>query len=169
MFHVFPVPRSTEPGSVAIDSRERSERMHATAAERPIWDIPTPAPWSLLQVLAVGLGGFFIVLGAVALADTGLEAWTGVEATVWGFRHNSLLAVIEILVGLFILSASPSASAARSALVGFGTLLVVVGAVMLLEPAVLRDVLGANRQVGALYTATGAGAVVLGALVPMRQ
>ncbi|MBI5156963.1 MAG: DUF4383 domain-containing protein [Acidimicrobiia bacterium] len=141
-----------------------------TAERRIIWDVPSPVPpLSLLQVLAVALGGFFIVFGSVALARTGVQAWTGVEATVWGFRHNSLLAVIEILVGLFILSASPSAPAARSALVGFGTLLAVCGAFMVLEPDVLRDVLGINRQVGVLYAATGAGAVALGALVPIRQ
>ncbi len=168
MFHVFPVPRPTEPSPVALDPFERSEGLHATA-ERPIPERPIPPPSNVLQVLALVFGGFFVVLGAVALAQTGLQAWTGAEATVWGFRHNSLLAVIEILVGLFIVSASPSPSSARSALVGFGTLVVVVGAVLLLEPDVLRDVLGTNRQVGVLYTATGAGAVLLGALVPIER
>ena|SRR3989304_1002268 len=169
MFHVFPVPRSTKLSFVALDPIERSEQWHATAERPIIWDVPTPAPWSLLQVLAAGLGGFFIVLGAVALAETGLQAWTGAEATVWGFRHSSLLAVIEILVGLFLLNATPSVLAARSTLVWLGAMLAILGAIVLVEPQALRDVLGANRQIGVLYAATGAGAVFLGAMVPMQR
>lgn len=170
MFHVFPVPRPVDNPRVAtLEPHEAAEQAQSRTAERPRVERAAQAPWSLLQLIAAGLGGFLIVAGAIALVTTGVSSWTEPTTTVWGFRHTPLMAVAEIVLGLCLLAATPSAFAARGALFGFGSLMAVFGAIVLLEPGVFDDLLGVNRQIGVLYAAGGAGAVLLGAVIPIKR
>lgn len=168
-FHVLPIPRPVDNPRVAtLDPHEMPELTNSTTAP-PRAGRATWAPWSPLQLIVAGLGGFLIVLGTLALASTGVPSWTEPTTTVWGFRHSPLMAVIEIVLGLCLLGATPSAFAARGALFGFGSLMAVFGAIVLLEPGVFSGLLGVNRQVGVLYAAGGTGAMLLGGLVPIMR
>lgn len=127
----------------------------------------TWTPWSPLQLVVAVLGGYLIVLGVLAIDAAGLNSWTHPDVTVWGFRHTPLMAAIEVAIGLAILSAVTSPFAARTTLIGFGALMAVFGVIVLLAPGVFDELLGANRQLGLLYTAAGCGGMVLGSALPI--
>ena len=170
MFTVFPIPRPVESTLVAPDLRARAERLHSIDDFILESRTMSSVPWRPIQSIVVALGGFFLVLGVAALFTTGIvTGWSHPEATVWGFRHTPLLAGIEILLGLSLVGAARSARAARFAAFGFGIVMAIFGAIVLLEPGVFREVLGANRPIGVLYTATGAGAVLLGGLLAILR
>jgi hypothetical protein len=120
-----------------------------------------------LQLVAAVLGGFLIVLGVLAINAAGFESWTDPNVVVWGFRHTPMMAAIEIVLGLAILSATTSPFAARTTLIGLGALMAVFGAVVILEPSVFADWLGVNRQMGVFYVAAGCGGISLSSLVPI--
>jgi hypothetical protein len=134
----------------------------STKSRRATW-----GPWSPAQIVAVVLGGFLVILGTMALARVGMSSLTSPTDTVWGLAHTPLMALIEIALGLFILTSAPYPFTARTTLCGIGALMAVFGIVMLIEPAVFSDTLGINRQMGLLYTATGAGSTVLGWVSPV--
>ena len=170
MFNVVPLTRPAESQltqkvhTTPVDevvvvegTRGTSEPILRTAVVKPAW--------SVLQPIAAILGGFLVVLGAAVIVDTGISDWTGSTATIWGFTHTPLLAAAEIGLGLFLLASSASAKATRAALIGFGALMAAFGAIVLLEPGMFEDTLAANRQVGVLHAAAGAGSVILGSLV----
>jgi hypothetical protein len=117
--------------------------------------------------VAALLGGFLVVLGVIALARSGLDSWTAPTELVWGFGHTPLMAVIEILLGLGMLAAVSNPFTAKTTLAGLGALMAVFGAIVLLEPAVFDDLLGANRRMGLLYAGSGAGGVLLSTLIPV--
>lgn len=166
MFLMFPVPRAVEPREPrsAATTTEEVEMTDTARAQRAR---ATWAPWSPLQLIVAGLGGFLVVLGVLAISSAGFNSWTEPDVAVWGFRHTPLMAGIEIVLGLALLSATTSPFAARTTLMGFGALMAVFGAIVLVEPKVFGDLLGANRQMGVLYTAAGCGGIALSSLVPI--
>ncbi len=167
MLTVLPILRPTEP---RVDTYQVVVETDAThTGSRPIQERRRLATWSPLQLVVAALGGFLIVLGAMVLVDTGVASWTESTATVWGFSHTPLMAVIDIVLGLLLLASSGGPSAARAALFGFGSLMAIFGAIVLLEPGVFGDVLGVNRQVGVFYASAGAGSVFLGGLIPAMR
>lgn len=166
MFTVLPILRPTEPridthaGVVETDAMHTGDQV---VVRRRV------ATWSPLQLVIAALGGFFIVLGSLILVEGGVASWTETTATVWGFSHTPLMAVIDIVLGLFLLGSAASPGSARSALFGFGLLMAVFGAIVLLEPEVFGDVLGVNRQVGVFHLSAGAGSMFLGGLIPAMR
>lgn len=124
-------------------------------------------PWSPAQLIVGALGGFLTVLGALVLFRGGVGDWTDPIVSVWGFSHTPLMAVIEVSLGLFILSAAADPTSAKGTLVGIGGLMAVFGIVTLADPGAFREVLGVDRQMGVLYTTFGVGGFVLGHLSPV--
>ena len=125
-------------------------------------------PWSPAQLLVAAVGVFLAVIGGIALAQLGgFGEWTRPETTVLGFGHTPLFAVIEIVVGLFIMADAVSPWGARSTLVGFGVLFLTFGLIVWLEPGALDQWLGVTRESGMLYTAMGAGGILLGTVSPV--
>ena len=125
-------------------------------------------PWSPAQLIVAAVGVFLAVLGGVALAQIGgFGEWTSPEVAVLGFGHTPLLAVIEILVGLLVMADAVSPWGARSTLVGFGVLFLTFGLIVWIEPDSLHQWLGVTTETGMLYTALGAGGVLLGTASPV--
>lgn len=125
-------------------------------------------PWSPAQLIVAAVGVFLAVIGGIALAQTGgFGDWTGPQTTVLGFGHTPLLAVIEIAVGLLIMTDAVSPWGARSTLVGFGVLFLTFGLIVWIQPTALDQWLGVTRETGMLYTALGAGGVLLGTVSPV--
>ncbi len=81
-----------------------------TKSRRATW-----GPWSPAQIVAVVLGGFFVILGTVALARVGMSSLTSPTETVWGLAHTPLMALIEIALGLFILASAPGSAPSLAA------------------------------------------------------
>lgn len=141
-----------------------------TAVRRPR---ATWAPWSPLQLIVTVLGGFLVILGVIALSRAGFASgfadWTEPKVLVWGFAHTPLMAIIELFLGFSMLWTATSPFSARTTLAALGALMAVFGAIVLLEPGVFGDLLGANRNMGLFYLSSGAGGVLLSALVPVVQ
>lgn len=135
-----------------------------TPVRRVIW-----APWSPAQLFVGAIGAFFIVLGVLALSETGVSAWTSPRTTVWGFGHTPLMAVIEIALGFSVILAAPYPFSARGTLLGFGVLMAVFGIITIIDPSAFRDALGVNTQMGWLYLGTGLGSAVMGSIVPVFE
>lgn len=127
----------------------------------------TWGPWSPAQLIVGGLGGFLTILGALVLFRGGVGDWTAPITSVWGFSHSPLMAVIEVSLGLFILSAAADPTSAKGTLVTAGALMAVFGIVTLADPAAFHHVLGVDRQMGVLYTTFGVSGFVLGHLSPV--
>ena len=133
-----------------------------TRAQRVTW-----GPWSPAQFLVAALGGFLIILGTLVLAKTGLANLTLSRATVWGMEHTPLMALIEVLLGLFVLTNAPYPYSARNTLFGIGALMAVFGLITLIEPGLFSDTLGVNRPLGLFYAVGGTASTVLGSLSPV--
>ena len=136
----------------------------ATVIRRATW-----APWSPAQFVIAILGGFFIVLGVLVLADSGVDDWVSPQVTIWGLAHTPLMAVIEIGVGLLALMAARYPYSSRTTLFGFGTLMAVVGVLTLIEPELFGAYLGANRQMGVFYTVAGVASAAIGSIAPVIE
>ena len=133
-----------------------------TRTHRATW-----RPWSPAQLLVAGLGGFLTVLAVVVPARGGILAWTAPHTTVWGFTHTPLMGVIELALGLLILTAAADAISAKRTLTGIGVIMAVFGAIVLVDPHVFREALGVNRTMGILYAALGIAGFLLGSVSPV--
>jgi hypothetical protein len=120
------------------------------------------APWSPAQLLALGIGLFFALLGGVALARTGFnlnDVHDPHRVVGWGdWHHTPLLGAIELGFGVLMLLAAAVPGAGRAIMgflsavaVGFGIFIVADG-----MPARLHAWLGVHHANGWLYVVTGA-------------
>jgi uncharacterized membrane protein HdeD (DUF308 family) len=115
--------------------------------------------WSPAQFVAGVIGIAAIVYGAIALSDTGLDTGTLFHptATVGGFGHTPLLALIEILFGVFMLLAAlvPDGQGAMAFLsmvaLAFGVVVIAD-----LWEAKLHHWLGVSDKSGWLFVVVGA-------------
>ena len=99
MFNVLPMPRVTEPEAdhTPVVDTEEAALNSVTVTQRHVERTrPRWGPWSPLQLLSAILGGFLIVLGTLAIFETGFGSWTETTTSVWGFGHTTLMAAIEI-------------------------------------------------------------------------
>ena len=114
------------------------------------WD-RVESRWNLGSVLVLLAGAALVVLGAVALARTGIDqTWFGPTKEVAGIRHTPLLAAIEAGVGLLLVIAG---LAGAPGLAVFVCISAAMGAgVAALEPGRVADP-GSHRAV----VARGAG------------
>jgi hypothetical protein len=118
-------------------------------------------------VTAVGsaVGVLLVVIGVVALARTGfaLGELTSATASVGPFDRTPLLAIVEIVLGLSIIGASLSVD--RGGLIGVGVLALILGLVLVIEPAAFAGALGGGVTTGVLYVLVGVACLLAGFLL----
>ena len=153
------VRRTVVPGAVDAAGVRVVESGHA---DRYV----ARAPFSWVQILGLVLGAVFIVLGAVALARTGLPGsdWTQPHIGVAGLDHTPLLAILEIVFGLLLIVAGATRS--RSGLIFLGGVALIFGIITLIEPTPFHDVLGIHVPHSWLFITTGALSLIAAILAP---
>lgn len=113
----------------------------------------------LLQIVAWSLGGLLVVFGIVVLARAGLDELTLFQpvASVAGLAGSPMLAGLLVLLGTVLLVAATGDVDERGLRV-IGALLLIVGAVWVIEPAAFEPYLGIERR-------NGVAAIVVGTLL----
>lgn len=131
---------------------------------RVVW-----APWSPAQLVALVIGLFLLVLGAVTLANTGINgnSITDSKVLTWGFGQTPLLAIIEIVFGLLLVLAGAVPGAGRGTMALLGAILLAAGIVVLASSSSLYDSLGTNQATGWLGVVTGAVTLAAAMLAPI--
>jgi len=124
---------------------------------------PTAA---VAMVVALAAGVFYIVLGAIGLARTGIDDLTA-EATVAGIPHTALLALIELALGALLLVAGAERGAYRPFMTFLGALLLAFGVVVLVEPSILDEWLAMETINGVIYGASGIVIIAAGLTAPI--
>jgi hypothetical protein len=118
--------------------------------------------WSPAQAVALAVGLLFTIMGAIALARTGLSFdQPSAHVGVGGFHHTALLGIVEMIVGLAIVGAGAVPGGGRPSMTFFGVLLFGFGIVVVAEPGAFHGALGTHSGHGALYAVMGA--MLLGA------
>jgi hypothetical protein len=127
------------------------------------WD-RVESRWNLGSVLVLLAGAALAVLGAVALARTGIDrTWFGPTEEVAGIHHTPLLAVIEAGVGLLLVIAGLAGAPVLASFVGISTAM--AAGVAALEPDLVADQLATERWWLVALAVAGAGLAVL-SMVP---
>lgn len=139
--------------------------MNATTREHPTRT--RFGPWSPAQFVVGAVGVFLTVLGGVALARTGIGDWTSPTTSVLGFGHTPLFAVVEILMGVVIMSDTARPYLARRSLASTGVLFLAFGLITWIEPGAFDQWLGVTAATGALYSTLGIGAILIGSVSPI--
>jgi hypothetical protein len=127
------------------------------------WDL-VQSRWNLGSAVVLLAGAALAVLGAVALARTGInETWFRPVHEVAGIRHTPLLAAVEVGVGLLLVTAG---LAGAPGLAAFICISAAMGAgVAALEPDLVSEQLAADRWWLGVLAIAGAGLAVL-SMVP---
>ena len=127
------------------------------------------APWSPAQLVALAIGAMFTILGAVALARTGIdfENVSAQHVTVAGFHHTALLGLLEFMTGLFLIAVGAVPGGARPTMTFFGMLLLGFGLVVAIEPNAFHSAMGTHGGHGALYALSGAILLVTAMVAPV--
>jgi hypothetical protein len=118
-------------------------------------------PFTIVQVLMLAIGIFFIVLGAVGLERAGLHHIDRPRAVVGPFTMTPLLALIHLAIGVIALTGATSPAASRGTAMFLAPILIAGGIVALIQGV---RALGWNRADGFVYIITGAVALI-GAIV----
>lgn len=121
-------------------------------------------PIGVAQALAVAIGVFFIVVGAIGLARTGTRSMTAEQAEVAGLGMTGLLALIHLGVGLFAAIGAATRGTARGIMFFLGPALIALGIIALVEP--VRQ-LGWNGANGIAYLIIGVASVGGALLTPV--
>lgn len=131
---------------------------------RVVW-----APWSPAQLVALVVGLLLLVLGAVTLANTGINGsgLTGTKVLTWGFGQTPLLAIIELVFGLLLVLAGAVPGAGRGTMALLGAILLAAGIVVIASASSLYDSLGTNQAAGWLFAVAGAVTLAAAMLAPV--
>jgi multisubunit Na+/H+ antiporter MnhB subunit len=129
-----------------------------------------PRIWSPAQAVALAIGVGSIVLGAVALTETGFSTSHLYEPfeRVWTFGHTPLLAITELGFGVVMLLAAlrPAAGRALMSLLSAGAL--GAGIIILADvwPRRLHDWFGVEHRNGWLYVIVGGAGLAFAIFMP---
>jgi hypothetical protein len=98
---------------------------------------PAAEAWNPAQVIALGIGVGYLLLGLAGVARTGvpLAHLDRPYADVVGFRHSPLLGLAELGVGALLVVAGLVAGGARSLMMLLGTLITSFGVMLLVDIA----------------------------------
>jgi hypothetical protein len=145
--------RIVEDGAVAED--EVATRR--TAVERP--------PWSPAQLVALVIGIISVVIGAVALANTGVQSnamdVVRTDGPLW--HHTAWLAIGELVFGLLMISAGVVPGGARGFMTFLGILALAFGIAVLIAPNDLRT----EDAAGWAFIAAGGISLIAAAISPV--
>jgi hypothetical protein len=120
------------------------------------------------QLMLLGIGIMLLVFGGLTLSQTGFEF--GPEAThssVAGLHHTALMAIIDLGMGLVLLSAGARRRLDWGSVRLLGGISLAFGVVLLAEPAVLHSWLGTHAASGWLFVIIGALMLVTAIVHPM--
>lgn len=118
------------------------------------------------QAVAGILGLLLVIVGGVAMARVGFDSFTGETTTILGVGHTLLLGLIDLVVGLILLSSASTMFGVRSTLISLGTLALAFGAIVWIEPSPFVEYLGDGRSLGVGYLVLGLISVVAGLATP---
>src|SRR5438270_6472204 len=145
--------RIVEDGAVAED--EVATRR--TAVERP--------PWSPAQLIALVIGIISVVVGGIALANTGIHSnamdVVRTDGPLW--QHTAWLAIGEIVFGLIMIGAGVVPGGARGLMTFMGILAVAFGIAVLVAPNDLR----AEDATGWAFIIAGGVSLLAAAVSPV--
>jgi hypothetical protein len=142
-----------------LDEQVHDEHVEERETSRSVVDRRV---WSPAQLVAGAIGLFLIVVGAVALLRSGFETLTSPTATVLGYQHTPLMAIISIVLGAMFLGAAASTLGVRGTLTFLGLLSLGFGLVMAIEPDRMSQWLAGGSPLGVLYVVIGAASLVAG-------
>jgi hypothetical protein len=127
------------------------------------------APWSPAQIVVLAIGSMLTLLGAVALARTGINFndVTAQHVNVAGFHHTALLGLLEFGVGLFLIGVGAVPGAPRASMTFFGVLLLGFGIVVAASPVSFHAGLGTHSGHGFLYMISGVVLLVTAMVAPV--
>lgn len=126
------------------------------------------APWSPAQFVALAIGIFFIVLGGVALARTGMHTDAMDKMTqVGGWSHTTWLGLGELAFGLLMLVAGAVPGGLRGLMSFLGVVALGFGIIVVIQPSSFHKTLGVTSGNGWLYIVTGALAMVAAMAAPV--
>src|SRR6266568_6246448 len=96
--------------------------------------------WSPAQVVALIVGLFYGIIGAVALLRTGIhtdgqDALLHPRVSVGGFHHTPLLAMIEVGFGLLCILAGAIPGGGRTTMTFLGTVALGLGIIIVIQPS----------------------------------
>ena len=145
--------RIVDEGAVAED--EVAQRR--TAVERP--------PWSPAQLIALVIGIISVVVGGIALANTGIHSnamdVVRTDGPLW--QHTAWLAIGEIVFGLLMIGAGVVPGGARGLMTFLGILALAFGIAVLVAPSDLR----AENATGWAFIIAGGVSLLASAISPV--
>lgn len=139
--------------------RLRTHRRDATMSE----SARISEPYGIAQIFSMAFGVFFVTIGAIGLARTGLDSWTSPTTEVAGITATPLLSVIHLAVGVVALAAGAARWASRAIMTFFGAGMIALGVIALVERV---DSLGWTKANGWMYIIAGALALIAAMLTP---
>lgn len=122
-------------------------------------------PFGIAQALAIAIGIFFIVTGAVGLARTGTSSPTSDRTEVAELSMTGLLAIIHLGIGILAALGATTRGAARGILFFLGPALIAAGIIAIIQPVAG---LGWNEVVGVAYLIIGVAALVAAIVTPVE-
>jgi hypothetical protein len=131
-------------------------------ARREVVDRP---PWSPAQLVALVIGILFTVIGAVALARTGINPDTMDQVKASGplWDHTAWLAIGEIAFGLLMIGAGVIPGGARGFMTFLGILALAAGIAMLVAPEDLMT----QESTGWAFIIAGGVSLLAAAISPV--
>lgn len=165
-------PRTTEPRT---DQQSQGSKQDTPATTRRTIGVRRRSirrgPWSWAHLVGGIAGLTAIVLGAVALARTGIptDTVTAPHIVAGWLHHTPLLALLHLGLGAILLAASTTPSRDTGGLTSLGVFLGVVGLVAAIEPTAFHDALGFHAAHGVTYLAAGVLLTVAGIASPIYE
>lgn len=122
--------------------------------------------WSPAQIVALVGGVFFIVLGGIAMARAGLGDFT-THTQVGGFHHTTLLGLLELILGIFMLAMGAIPGVDRTGMIFTGSLLFAFGLVVGIQGESFHGLLGTHSNNGWLYVIIGGILLIVAVVSPV--
>ena len=120
------------------------------------------------QLMLLGAGIMLLVFGGLALSQTGFEFGAEAnQASVAGFHHTALMAIIDLGLGFVLVSAGARSRLDWGSVRLLGGISLAFGVVLLAEPAVLHSWLGTRAATGWLFVIVGAAMLVAAVVHPL--
>lgn len=144
-------------------------RTGETTRIAPHRHVPPRARIDLLRIASAVAGFYLLISALVALARTGFSGVTLFEphVEVGGLDHTPLMALISLIVGVLLLAGGTGSLATPGVRFLAGVMLV-IGAVWLIEPDAFHAWLGVHGENGLAYLVMGTVVFVLSFTTPIE-
>ncbi len=120
------------------------------------------------QLMLLGIGIMLLVFGGLSLSQTGFDFGAeAIQASVAGFHHTALMAIIDLGLGLTLVVAGARSRLDWGSVRLLGGISLAFGVVLLAEPTVLHGWLGTHAASGWLFVIIGAVMLVTAIVHPL--